>query len=88
MSTAAGLSRGLSDLMRASYQVVMSEVSAGVVLSEAPDGSPVVIGLQVTERFGPPGCRVDVLAARQTPRWEIPCPTPRPASVSCGCRPS
>jgi hypothetical protein len=45
VSTAAGLARGVADLMRASHQVVMSEVSAGVVLSEALDGSPVVIGL-------------------------------------------
>lgn len=44
---------------------VMEVVLAGAVLSQAPDGTPVVIGLQVTDHFGPPECRVDVLAASQ-----------------------
>lgn len=44
---------------------VMEVVQSGVALSETPDGSPVVIGIQVTDQYGSAECRVDVLAARQ-----------------------
>src|SRR5712692_4715546 len=36
---------------------VMEVVQAGLVPSTAPGGSPVVVGLRTTERFGPPECR-------------------------------
>src|SRR5216684_3198836 len=44
----------------------MEVVQAGLVPSTAPGGSPVVVGLRTTERFGPPECRLEILAARRT----------------------
>jgi hypothetical protein len=45
---------------------VMEVADFGLVLSTAPDHSPVVIGVRATERFGPPECRVEILGARRT----------------------
>jgi hypothetical protein len=44
----------------------MEVVQFGLVLSTAPDESPVVIGLRATDRFGPPECRMEILAAQRT----------------------
>ena len=43
----------------------MEVVQFGLAPSVAPDGSPVFIGVRATERFGPPECRVEILAARR-----------------------
>ncbi len=43
----------------------MEVVQFGLVPSTAPDSSPIVIGLRATERFGPPECRIEILAAQQ-----------------------
>ncbi len=44
---------------------VMEVVQFGLVPSAAPDGSPVFLGVRSTERFGPSGCRVEILAAQR-----------------------
>jgi DNA polymerase III delta prime subunit len=38
-------------------------VTLGLVTSAAPDGSPVVIGIRTDRDFGPPNCRLEILAA-------------------------
>jgi hypothetical protein len=38
-------------------------VTFGLVMSEAPDGSPVVIGVRNESQFGPPVCDLEILAA-------------------------
>jgi ATPase family associated with various cellular activities (AAA) len=38
-------------------------VELGLIASAAPDGTPVVIGMQAVTQFGPPQCRLEVLAA-------------------------
>ncbi|HEX9538055.1 MAG TPA: ATP-binding protein [Streptosporangiaceae bacterium] len=43
----------------------MEVVQFGLVLSTAPDDSPVVIGLRATDRFGPSECRMEILAAQR-----------------------
>ena len=43
----------------------MEVVQFGLAPSVAPDGSPVFIGVRTTERFGPPECRVEILAAQR-----------------------
>jgi hypothetical protein len=40
-------------------------VTFGLVLSTAPDGAPVVIGIRDESRFGPPFCNLEILAADQ-----------------------
>ena len=40
-------------------------VTFGLVLSTAPDGTPVVIGIRDESRFGPPFCNLEILAADQ-----------------------
>ena len=43
----------------------MEVVQFGLVESTAPDGGPVVIGMRASERYGPPECRVEILASRR-----------------------
>jgi DNA polymerase III delta prime subunit len=38
-------------------------VTLGLIASTAPDGAPVVIGIRTDRDFGPPNCRLEVLAA-------------------------
>ena len=38
-------------------------VTSGLVTATAPDGSPVVIGIRDDSQFGPPSCRLEILAA-------------------------
>ena len=44
---------------------VMEVVQSGLVLSAALDGSPVVLGIRTTERYGPPECRIEILASER-----------------------
>ncbi len=44
----------------------MEVVQFGLVESTAPDGAPVVIGMRAKERYGPPQCRMEILASRKT----------------------
>ena len=38
-------------------------VTSGLVTAAAPDGTPVVIGVRDDSQFGPPSCRLEILAA-------------------------
>jgi hypothetical protein len=38
-------------------------VTSGLVTAAAPDGAPVVIGIRDDSQFGPPSCRLEILAA-------------------------
>jgi ATPase family associated with various cellular activities (AAA) len=38
-------------------------VTLGLIMTSAPDGKPVVIGMRAEREFGPPYCRLEVLAA-------------------------
>jgi DNA polymerase III delta prime subunit len=38
-------------------------VKLGLITSTAPDGAPVVIGIRTDRDFGPPSCRLEILAA-------------------------
>jgi hypothetical protein len=38
-------------------------ITSGLVTAAAPDGAPVVIGIRDESQFGPPSCRLEILAA-------------------------